>query len=88
MGWPKYSEDNIKRSGKRLRVDEYLSHPFAKSGPQLAAADRRLRCGVCGAEFIFTAEEQGRFETEKPALPQSCPACRENNSENTKKESR
>ena len=41
--------------------------------------DKTLNCRDCGAEFVFTAGEQG-FYLEKGLLnePQRCPSCRSN----------
>jgi CxxC-x17-CxxC domain-containing protein len=41
--------------------------------------DKTLRCRDCGAEFVFTAGEQG-FYLEKGLMnePQRCPTCRSN----------
>lgn len=38
--------------------------------------ERTLTCQDCGAEFIFTAEEQEFFAARSYSEPKRCPSCR------------
>jgi hypothetical protein len=38
--------------------------------------DRTLTCIQCGNEFVFSAEEHGRFLAQGFNMPRRCPDCR------------
>jgi len=41
--------------------------------------DVRIKCIICGRNFIFTAGEQKWYKSRGYSNPKRCPACRENN---------